>query len=60
MVPGCIHWSAMVSPKVRVPDPVKQAAEKEADEQDSTLGEVIRGWMRDAQRLRETERSFKK
>jgi hypothetical protein len=40
---------------IRVPDPVYSKAERQAERQDSSLGEVVRGWMEDAERAEELE-----
>lgn len=40
---------------IRVPDPVYDRIEREAERKDCVNGEVVRGWMEDSDRLGELE-----
>jgi len=41
-----------MSEKARLPDPVYKRAKEQAEDTDSTIGEVVRRWMRDAHEYR--------
>ena len=47
-----------MSGAVKVPDPVKERIDREAEERGIPRGSVVEGWMRDADRLEEIQRNF--